>query len=339
MKQRGGWQSYHFDDTEEKENDKAIRESIQNKYVGLMASLIKYYGQTVDLCQIFGFNKLGGSFGNFNFDNVVGIYVSLNNMDIYKRKIDFFELYYKKLLYNDTCLCDTLLNKSEQLGEQGKASTVFKYENYIIKRINNVTYKRYLPLYPLSLEKNSQNKRLKEYVNNKHVYFHQRTGKTYQKICLLSPSDSFNNQTIMHMILNIILNDETLNDKYPILKNCYIHQNIAYFCKDKEDKRKINGYNITNFSNSGTLQNYIAKNNITIDKFREILYKICLPLFILKQGFVFTHNDLKTQNIFVNIGNNNELQIKLADYDKSAIVWKGVRFYCKFAYLDGVQRA
>ena len=60
----------------------------------------------------------------------------------------------------------------------------------------------------------------------------------------------------------------------------------------------------------------------------DITKQILEPLSILKcKKYGFVHGDLKCQNIFVKKGSTGAIIFKLADFDKSSIFWKGIRFH------------
>jgi len=60
----------------------------------------------------------------------------------------------------------------------------------------------------------------------------------------------------------------------------------------------------------------------------DMLEQILTPLISLKDPrWLFNHSDLKTRNVFVDMGSNGKPVYKLADFDKSSVFWNGVRFY------------
>jgi hypothetical protein len=122
--------------------------------------------------------------------------------------------------------------------------------------------------------------------------------------------DNFANQTVMHMILNIILG----NSPY------YIHQYDAFYCNGL-------GYNVIEFSASGDLHKFLEENTINDDIIFGVLSHVLTPLSILKHPmYNFNHSDLKAKNVFVNKSDQGFI-FKIADYDKSSITWNGYRFY------------
>jgi hypothetical protein len=124
----------------------------------------------------------------------------------------------------------------------------------------------------------------------------------------------FTNQTILHLLLNHILQDEI----------GYIHQYDAFWCDGS-------GYNITEWAMGGDMHNYFT----TTDYFdvMNAIHQVLVPISILKEDkFSFLHADLKARNIFVDVSTNPPTY-KIADYDKSSITWNGYRFYNAEGYL------
>lgn len=183
---------------------------------------------------------------------------------------------------------------------------------------------------------------LKEYFNlNKFTRIIQNTGKvlTTNDVMLFCKSDNFDNQTVLHFILN-----EILGNKYKIPN--FIYQYDVFRCKKPDGT--YTGYNVMEFANGSTLDQYINKIGETrfngyqqenilkanIDEitlfFQKMLVQIFTTLYILQQPkYKFISGDFKTQNIFVHIGKDGEPIYKLADFDKSSITYKGVRFFNK----------
>jgi hypothetical protein len=130
------------------------------------------------------------------------------------------------------------------------------------------------------------------------------------------PSDNFTNQTLLHMILNEYLGDNPN----------YLYQFDSFYCLD--EKGYVDGYNITEFSNSEDLSKFISNNPLTDEILGNIIIQIMTPLFVLKHPKIgFLHSDLKPKNIFVNQIENGNYQFKLADFDKSSIFYRNIRFY------------
>jgi len=126
-------------------------------------------------------------------------------------------------------------------------------------------------------------------------------------------ANNFSNQTCMHLILNEILGN----------MNNYVYQYDAFYCQNS-------GYNIMDVANAGDLSSYIDKQTTQISGrlLLEILKQVLTPLSILKcKRFGFVHADLKCRNVFVAVDQqSNRPTFKIADFDKSSIYWKGIRF-------------
>jgi serine/threonine protein kinase len=104
----------------------------------------------------------------------------------------------------------------------------------------------------------------------------------------------------------------------------YLYQFDSFYCSKGNH---MDGYNITEFSNAGDLSKYINSTDLSEMILQDIILQIMSPLFILKHPIIgFLHSDLKPKNIFVNII-NDVTQFKLADFDKSSIFYKNIRFY------------
>jgi serine/threonine protein kinase len=133
-------------------------------------------------------------------------------------------------------------------------------------------------------------------------------------------SDNFTNQTIMHLILGAVLGD------------CphYVYQYDAFICDTV-------GVNIMEVANRGDLYRYLTQLATTkerLDACGECLRQI-LPVLMLLKRLGFMHNDLKLKNIFVHQPEPaGPVIYLLADFDKSAISWKTVRFYNNNNGLD-----
>ena len=131
------------------------------------------------------------------------------------------------------------------------------------------------------------------------------------QVLLTSGNDDFTNQTIMHLILNTILGYQPN----------YVHQYDAFYCRNE-------GYNIMELANGGDLSDYLSRqSSITDELMYDIIKQILQPLSLLKRDdYGFVHGDLKARNIFVHRTEDRTI-FKIADYDKSSITWRGVRFY------------
>lgn len=145
---------------------------------------------------------------------------------------------------------------------------------------------------------------------------------------LYSSTNNFVNQTLMHTIISIIFN------KYYSTYKGFIEQYDAFICGN-------NCYNIIQRANAGDLCDYLDfetkqyKKDEQIDTKNDefwinIIKQVFDSLYILKQEpFKFVHADLKCKNVFVN-RTDKGVHFNIADYDKSSIYWKKIRFCPKY---------
>jgi serine/threonine protein kinase len=105
----------------------------------------------------------------------------------------------------------------------------------------------------------------------------------------------------------------------------YLYQFDSFYCLTGE---RMDGYNITAFSNSGDLSSFIEKTELNQNMILDIIIQIMMPLYVLKHPMIgFLHSDLKPKNIFVNRTMDGRYQFKLADFDKSSIFYRKIRFF------------
>lgn len=273
--------------------------------------------------------------------------INLNNLNRCNNKIymypnlDFISnfgnfMYVGDEYSSNDCICNLVLENNKKIANQnplkldkvfgkGKIGTVYsilyKRENLIIKTISNVQKKNYLSL--VLHHRNSVNRSHFQYQPS-ISYNEQRTinlKKKHNDLHIFSVEiDEFSNQTCIHMILNQILKKKIPN---------YVYQYDAFYCKNKENK--YDGFNIMEIASKGDVTSYLEelylKNGNMDDKFILDMYKqILTPLSILKsKKFGFCHNDMKCKNVFV-AEKEGKIIYKLADFDKSSIFWKGIRF-------------
>ncbi len=139
-----------------------------------------------------------------------------------------------------------------------------------------------------------------------------------------------NNNAINDYIINIIIRNikETLRKNINIINydNIFVTQFIDgsgrinyYYCIIMD---KMDG----SFDNLLKLYHKKSEPEI-IENIHNMLTQTENNLKILKQNdYLFTHTDLKIENIFYKIVNNN-LVIYLGDFDKSSITYHNIRFY------------
>lgn len=235
------------------------------------------------------------------------------NLDLIK----YFEDYFLLSKADSDCLCkldDNILIK--QKFAEGAVGIVYLIsisgKDYVMKGIPNIDFN--IPNFEIV---NISDYHSDQQKHNKSIDYNIKKLSNGNKSILAIGSDSFVNQTFVHMIINEIFQNKINN---------YIHQYDAFYCKS--DTKYI-GFNIMNIANSGDLADFIRdptnkfSYNMIIDMFKQLLF----PLSILKcNKYGFVHADLKINNIFVH-KKNNEIIYKLADFDKSSIYWNGIRFY------------
>lgn len=136
--------------------------------------------------------------------------------------------------------------------------------------------------------------------------------KPPQKVLPTIGADGFANQTNIHNILNLVLQGN---------KN-YVRQYDAFYCGKT-------GYNIMEVSNRGNLHSYLSGLGPTLDNntMVDVMTQLLSVLSILKQPkYAFNHSDLKAKNVFVR-EEKGKAYFKVADYDKSSIIYNGFRFF------------
>lgn len=241
----------------------------------------------------------------------------------YELNLDFINYYSDYFYIDEDCLCRTLNLKKIGGGKAGIVYTIVGNDSqfdFIVKQIPNVGLNLYLSLRIGELRDTLTQRNEAFYINSfqmkKKVHGWIGTTKYYNenRYCIQVPSDNFTNQTLLHMILNEYLGDNPN----------YLYQYDSFYCSNGS---KIDGYNITEFANSGDLSRYIGTTDITIEILINIIKQIMTPLFVLKHPMIgFLHSDLKPKNIFVNMVSGVP-QFKIADFDKSSIFYKNIRFY------------
>jgi len=269
------------------------------------------------------------------FDNLMNVKISPSGR--YMLDVDFLNHYADYFYIDNPCVCKKIFEKDnfflteeKPLGEgkTGRAYVLMDVRTkddkspdlFVLKIINNVRLNYYLSLRIMMNNKKSMN----ESFDVNSFEMERKSGKNRGSYCLQVPSDNFTNQTLIHMILNRLLGD------------CpnYLYQYDSFYCSKRTQgmlygtKETFDGYNITEFCNYRDLSYYINKlKNINEIVIMDILTQVITPLFILKQPiFGFLHSDLKTKNVFVNIVNDKAI-FKIADFDKSSIFYKNIRFF------------
>lgn len=267
------------------------------------------------------------------FDNLNVVEQYENTKKIFKVDISFLEKFKDHFILKSNisqCLCNIVsdennkcgnnnfcLKKTLSKGAVGEAYLVDIFgKPYVMKGIPSINFIQpklsYIPIKSIKNNHVDYNKSI-DY-NKKNMI---KDGKKVFTGLLTLGLDSFSNQTCIHMILNHIFDKKIKN---------YVYQYDAFYCKTSN---KFTGYNIMNIANSGDLTDVIRnpENKFSYQMILNIFEQLLVPLSVLKcNKFGFIHGDFKCNNIFVN-KENNVLSYLLADFDKSSIFWKGIRFY------------
>lgn len=241
--------------------------------------------------------------------------------------LDFISYYSKYFYINENCLCDTIVKNARQLGKEGKVGTAYIVEiskgmKLIMKRINNVMVPKYLSLRILpSVDVFGP-------FNAINVFHSLQEGSGKNNDMLLHvQGDSFCNQTCMHMILNLLLNGISSN---------FVYQYDAFYCKTSIGTGGgwitgdvYSGYNIMEWADRNTLSDYFdSLGHVTTRDLSQVMDQLLPTLLSLKSPlFGFQHADLKCKNVFVASGKDGTPVFKLADFDKSSIFFRGIRFH------------
>jgi serine/threonine protein kinase len=235
-----------------------------------------------------------------------------NTVDLYD-----FILNFRSYLYVDSeCLCNLTtggrnrLRVKRKFGE-GKVGTAYMVldqdENqYVMKSINDIGL-GHMQLRFTTFDKDHRSP------TNDIVVKSQRNSEGFISVGM----DDFTNQTVMHMLLNLFLTD------------CpnYIYQYDAFICN-------TSGFNIMNIANNSDMAKYLDEHaDHAMELCEEAIRQLFPVLFYLKQKQIgFSHNDLKTRNVFVHDSGTGPI-FMLADFDKSSVSWGNLRFFNDTMYF------
>ena len=225
---------------------------------------------------------------NNHLDNFLTIDGNLN--------LDLLNDFYSSIYVDDEMLCrDNPFLECDVLG-QGKVGTVWHCDNrealIVLKTIKNVIYQRYITFRINKIPKSAIGL-YSDYMDN--IYMND---KEYIVPCL--KMDSFGIQSIMHIILEKVLNAYNVDN--------YVKQYDFYICPG-ENSQNI-GYNAMDES-EGDLSKYMDRlkkisNHDEIvsrgDDLYRMLKDVMYVLYILKQkDLSYIHGDLKCKNVFYKI--------------------------------------
>lgn len=237
------------------------------------------------------------------------------------RNMEFVSDFSSLFKIDMSCICKHLLSEEDREGyvfelgkllAAGKVGEAFllRYNTsyFILKSIKNMPPRPYLSFKMLPSDLEHLSVILPGLSKNRWV--EKRSGDNK---LLSAGGDNFSNQTCLHMILNTILRGNPN----------YVYQYDAFYCDN-------GGYNITEFAMKGDLSSYLDSLDepITEEFLQDLYEQILTPLATLKADlFSFVHADFKARNVFVNLDEDKNPVYQLADFDKSSIFWKGIRFY------------
>lgn len=237
--------------------------------------------------------------------------------------------------FTERCLCEkNPLSEKKDLssGAVGSTSLISNVDTsskdnksvFVLKEIKGVKKTSYLSLRYIDISRFS-----KDFIGYESLEYNLTNFTTnstdikrhLKKGILIAQGDAFANQTCLHIILNRILEEHTKN---------FVYQYHAFYCGSK-------GYNIMELADLGDLSGYLERSDVKItdDLLMNILRQVLEPLSILKcKKYGFVHADLKCRNVFVQTGPDKKPIFKIADFDKSSIFWRGIRFYNAYI-IDG----
>jgi hypothetical protein len=239
----------------------------------------------------------------------------------YKIDIDFISHFSGYFKVDEDCICKELLDttssrenyifKVGKLLAAGKVGSAYllKYDDsyFILKSIRRglISPRPYLRLHAYSL---SDLFRLQDM--NPGLGINYWVSNKKPKLLAVG-GDNFSNQTCLHMALNEILKENPN----------YVYQYDAFYCGD-------GGYNITELAMKGDLSSYLdSVESVDEDFLYDLFEQILSVMSIVKDPlYSFVHADFKCRNVFVTIDDGRPVY-QLADFDKSSIFYRGLRFY------------
>lgn len=228
---------------------------------------------------------------------------------------DFLENFNKYLYTDSECICQLVsggrnrmrVKKEFGAGKVGRAMLIKDQmdNDYIMKVMGKVKAT------PLTLSVHNSNERNPI---TKAIQVPASASASASKFMTVGGTD-FTNQTIMHMLLNLLLGKS---------KN-YVYQYDAFYCNNT-------GANIMDIASEGDMFDYLNTLKTPrekLDACSECLKQLLPVLVYLKHPDIgFTHNDLKLKNVFVHRDpETQKIYYQLADFDKSSMSWRNIRFY------------
>jgi hypothetical protein len=154
--------------------------------------------------------------------------------------------------------------------------------------------------------------------------------------------DGFAAQSIVSALVGVVLDVAAAEQRRPRLAEVFARQYDAFVCEGR-------GYALLETANAGDLADFIASFDGTdteLDFAMVVAARDVLAALTVLKGtdFAFSHNDLKARNVFVHDTRSGKkgptrglpsggdpdtypFVFKIADFDKSAISFNGMRFY------------
>jgi serine/threonine protein kinase len=232
------------------------------------------------------------------FSNING------NFQVLQEKVLEFE---KILQKKNICLCDRLINNEIPETNYKKIAEGMVHDIYVIRSLDltSILSTNKSKGYFINAEKklfSSLNTKINPAIK-KNIQI--ENGEKF--IYALNITDKINDVFIFGILKILLPNAKNILEFYDF-----------FICRNR-----INLF--YDFSNHGSLDNFLAKNLVSIPVLDNMVKKFVAQLQFLKDNFGFCHNDLKIDNILVR-EEAGEFSLLLADLDKSTIYFNKVFF-------------
>lgn len=230
------------------------------------------------------------------------------NLDFVNRYSDYFYI-------DDPCLCDALPRGARALGA-GKVGTVSTVDvndlPLVLKCVNNVAFQKYLSLRVSPYTAQARDAARQMNASNERNVFRSNGYLVHLHV----NGDSFSNQTCIHLILNLLLGDNP----------GFVYQYDSFYCG--KPNGTVTGCNIMEEADLKDLSAFLEQRVVDASLVSSIVSQVLATLFSLKTPDIgFVHADLKCRNVFVKRSADGGQDFKIADYDKSSMYFRGVRFH------------
>lgn len=133
--------------------------------------------------------------------------------------------------------------------------------------------------------------------------------------------NGFATQTVLSAILHVIFEGRGIRN--------YTKQYEAHYCCP-QSSGLCNGSTAMALSNQGDFSNFLTEHgaSLSVRILANLMIQVVKSLAVLKHpDYCFMHADLKARNVFITRESDGYYVAQLADFDKSSIFWRGVRFY------------